>query len=215
MHIAVRWETPATCSHTRQDSSLVYGTSWLLLIQFSNEANYIVLRPSHFFSVSSSSPITHQQIMDTQPPQPGERRSKSSRLAGTRSDTSLIGTEQERRHQLVHRDAADAATRNIILDAHFTIVSRTGTSKNTKQHAVGDTYMHSMVNGHRLYVQWTEGVSRELRDQYITGCNGKLPYSTKAIVRKGCEIEHHDVVSSGIFADEFPDKHPRGWTKQP
>jgi len=153
--------------------------------------------------------------MDTQPPQPGERRSKSSRLAGTRSDTSLIGTEQERRHQLVHRDAADAATRNIILDAHFTIVSRTGRSKNTKQHAVGDTYMHSMVNGHRLYVQWTEGVSRELRDQYITGRNGKLPYSTKAIVRKVCEIEYHEVVSSGIFADEFPDKHPRGWTKQP
>jgi len=29
-----------------------------------------------------------------------------------------------------------------------------------------------------------------------------------------CEIEHHDVVSSGIFADEFADKHPREWKKQ-
>jgi hypothetical protein len=28
------------------------------------------------------------------------------------------------------------------------------------------------------------------------------------------ETEHHDVVSSGIFADEFPDKRPREWTKQ-
>jgi len=28
------------------------------------------------------------------------------------------------------------------------------------------------------------------------------------------EIEHHDIVSSGIFADEFPDKRPREWTKQ-
>jgi hypothetical protein len=28
------------------------------------------------------------------------------------------------------------------------------------------------------------------------------------------EIEHHDVVSSGIFADEFPDKHPREKIKQ-
>ena len=28
------------------------------------------------------------------------------------------------------------------------------------------------------------------------------------------EIEHHDVVSSGIFTDEFPDKHPWEWTRQ-
>ena len=28
------------------------------------------------------------------------------------------------------------------------------------------------------------------------------------------EIEHHDVVSSGIFAGEFHDKGPWEWTKQ-
>jgi hypothetical protein len=38
--------------------------------------------------------------------------------------------------------------------------------------------------------------------------------STKAFVRTVCEIEHHDVVSSGIFEDEFRDKGPREWTKQ-
>jgi hypothetical protein len=27
-------------------------------------------------------------------------------------------------------------------------------------------------------------------------------------------IEHHDVVSSGILVDEFPDEHPGEWTKQ-
>jgi hypothetical protein len=27
-------------------------------------------------------------------------------------------------------------------------------------------------------------------------------------------MEHDDVVSSGIFADEFSTKHPRGWAKQ-
>jgi len=27
-------------------------------------------------------------------------------------------------------------------------------------------------------------------------------------------IEHHDVVSSGIIADEIWDKHPREWKKQ-
>jgi len=35
-----------------------------------------------------------------------------------------------------------------------------------------------------------------------------------AIVRTVHEITHHDEVSSGIFADEFSDKHPRQWTKQ-
>jgi len=36
----------------------------------------------------------------------------------------------------------------------------------------------------------------------------------KAFIRTVCEIEHHDVISSGIFADEFGDKGPREWTKQ-
>jgi hypothetical protein len=36
----------------------------------------------------------------------------------------------------------------------------------------------------------------------------------KAFVRKVCEIEHHDVVSSGIFVEEFHCKGPREWTKQ-
>jgi len=35
-----------------------------------------------------------------------------------------------------------------------------------------------------------------------------------AFVRTVHQIEHHDVVSSGIFADEFPAKRPREWTKQ-
>jgi hypothetical protein len=33
-------------------------------------------------------------------------------------------------------------------------------------------------------------------------------------VRTVREIKHHDVVSSGIFADEFPDKHPHEWSKE-
>jgi hypothetical protein len=37
---------------------------------------------------------------------------------------------------------------------------------------------------------------------------------TKGFVRTVREIEHHDVVSSGIFADEFPDRRPREWMKE-
>ena len=55
---------------------------------------------------------------------------------------------------------------------------------------------------------------REQRNEFIAAHNGKHPWSTKAFVRKVREIEHNDVVSSGIFADDFPDKHPREWTKQ-
>jgi hypothetical protein len=28
-----------------------------------------------------------------------------------------------------------------------------------------------------------------------------------------CEIEHHDVVISGRFADEFPEQNPHKWKK--
>jgi hypothetical protein len=57
-------------------------------------------------------------------------------------------------------------------------------------------------------------VHGELRNEFIAAHNWKPPWSTKAFVRKVCKIEHHDVVSSGSFADEFPDKRPREWTKQ-
>jgi len=36
----------------------------------------------------------------------------------------------------------------------------------------------------------------------------------RGIFRTVCNIEHHDVISSGISVYEFPDKHPCEWTKQ-
>jgi len=85
--------------------------------------------------------------MDTQPPQPGQSGSKSSRLAGSLSNTLLIGTQKERRHQLVHREAANAATKNMTQDAHVKIVHMTGSCTNKKQHAVGFDVIHTVVNG--------------------------------------------------------------------
>jgi len=58
------------------------------------------------------------------------------------------------------------------------------------------------------------GVRRELQNEFIAAHNGKPPWLTDAFVPTVREIEHHDVVSLGIIADEFPDKHPREWTKQ-
>jgi len=87
LHIVRRRATLACYSYRQQDSSWVLGTCWLLLIPFWHDANYIFLRTSHFFSLSSSSSILHQKIMDTQPPQPGERGSKSSQLVGATFNT--------------------------------------------------------------------------------------------------------------------------------
>jgi hypothetical protein len=90
--------------------------------------------------------------MDTQPPQPGPSGSKSGQLADASSNMSLIGTQQERRHQLVHRKAADAATKHMTEDAHLKIVRKTGHSTNKKQHAVGCEYLHTAVNSRQLTV---------------------------------------------------------------
>ena len=151
--------------------------------------------------------------MDAQPPQPGPSGSKSSRLAGASSNTSLIGKQQERRYKFVHHDSANAPTQNMTQDAHLKIFHETGSSTNTKQHAVGCEYIHTVVNGRQLTVYYTAGVRQERCDQFIATRNVKPPWSSKAFVRTVPEIEHHEVVSSGIFLDKFPDYHPCEWTK--
>jgi len=151
--------------------------------------------------------------MDTQPPGPGPSGSKCSRLAGTSSNTLLIGTHQDHRHQLVNRNTANAATKHMTQDAHFNIVCKTGSSTNKKQLAVGFEYIHTVVNSSRLTVYHTVGVHRELRDQILAARNGKPPWSTKAFTHTVRQIDHLDVVSSGISPDKFPDKYPREWTK--
>ena len=118
LQIAGWWETPVTSSDTQRNSSWVQQSCWLLLIPFWHLANYTVLRASHFFSLSSSSPIPHQQIMVTQPPLPGQSGSNSSLFAGATSNTGILVTQQEHRHQVIHRDAANGATQHMTQDAH-------------------------------------------------------------------------------------------------
>jgi hypothetical protein len=138
--------------------------------------------------------------MDTQPPQQGPSGSKSSRIPGASSNTPVIGTQQECRQQLVHRDAANAATKDMTQDAPLTIVCQTGSSPNKKQHAVQCDYIIMVVNGHQFTVYYTAGVCREPRDPFIAACNGKPPWSSKAFDLTVRTIKHHDVFSSGIVA---------------
>jgi len=90
--------------------------------------------------------------METQPPPPGESVSNTGQLAGATSNTYILGTQRKRRHKLVHRDAANAATKHMTQDAHLKIVRKTGNSKNMKQHAVGCEYIHIVAEGSKLTV---------------------------------------------------------------
>jgi hypothetical protein len=88
--------------------------------------------------------------MNTQPPPEGESGSNTGRLAGATSNMELLGTQQERSHKLVHREAANVATKHMTQDAHLKIFRKTGSSKNQKQHAVGCKYILVMANGGQL-----------------------------------------------------------------
>jgi hypothetical protein len=58
------------------------------------------------------------------------------------------------------------------------------------------------------------GVGRELHDHVFAVSNWNPPWSAKAFERTVREIEHHDVVRSGIVVDDIREKHLREWTKQ-
>jgi len=73
-------------------------------------------------------------------------------MAGDTSNPVILGTQQQRRHKLVHHDAANAATKHMIQDAHLKIIRKTGISKNKKQHTVGCDYNHTDANDGRLTV---------------------------------------------------------------
>jgi len=73
-------------------------------------------------------------------------------LAGATSSTEILGTQQERRHKLVHRDTADAATKHMTQDAYLKIVRKTGSRRNKKQHVVGCEYIDIYAIGGLLTV---------------------------------------------------------------
>jgi len=88
--------------------------------------------------------------MTTQTPQTGESGSESSEMTGASFNVALQGTQQQRRHQWVHRKAANVATENMTQDTHLKIVCKTSSSTNKKQHAIGCKYVHIMVDGRQL-----------------------------------------------------------------
>jgi hypothetical protein len=90
--------------------------------------------------------------MDTQPPPPGESGSNTGRLADAISSTEILGSQQERKPKLVHRNAANGATKHMTQDAHLKIVRKTRSGKNKMQHAVGCEYILIAANGGQLTI---------------------------------------------------------------
>ena len=80
--------------------------------------------------------IPPQQVMAPGILQPGAIEAELSWTTGGSNNAPPSETQQQLRHQLVHRDAAIVATENMTQDAHLRIVRQTGSSKNTKQHAI-------------------------------------------------------------------------------
>jgi hypothetical protein len=83
---------------------------------------------------------------------PAEIGAESSRTTGASHNAPLGETQQQRRHQLVHRDAAIVATETITQDAHLKQVCKTGISMNMKQHAIGCESIHICVNDSQLKI---------------------------------------------------------------
>jgi len=65
-------------------------------------------------------------------PQQGESGTESSRTTGASSNMPPAETQLQPRHHLAHRDAANAATENMNLDAQLNIVHTSGSSRNKK-----------------------------------------------------------------------------------
>jgi len=136
LQIAGPLESPAPRSDRQKDIPWVEHASWQSFIPLWPVAYYIFLRTFHF-SLSSSSPFPQPQDMAQQAPPPGVIQSESNRTSGPLPNAPLAETKPQRRHQLVHRDAAIAATEIIALDAHLNMLRKTRHSYNTQQHAIG------------------------------------------------------------------------------
>jgi hypothetical protein len=68
--------------------------------------------------------------------QSGVIQSELSRTAGASSNAPLAEIQLQRRHQLVHHDAAIAATENMAQEEHLKKVYQTERSNNMQQRAI-------------------------------------------------------------------------------
>jgi hypothetical protein len=71
-----------------------------------------------------------------------------------------------------------------------------------------------MVSDGQLTAGNKVGICIQLCNKFIFACNGKPRWSTKVILATVREFKHHDVLSPGIFTDEFHYNCPPEWIYQ-
>jgi len=138
---------------------------------------------------------------------------ESSQTTGASNNAPPSVRQQQHRHHFVHCDNMIVATDNTSKDTDLKVVRYTGGNMNEKRHVIGCESIHIDVDNGQLTVQQEAGVRRELLDQFIAARNWKPPWLNHALVRTVREIEDHNALSSGHFADQFGDKCPRECTK--
>jgi len=77
-------------------------------------------------------------------------------MMGASSNMPSAETQLQHRHQLVHSDAAIAATGNMTLDEPTKMAHNTRNNKNQKEHAHRCAYMQIEVDCRQLMI-WHEG----------------------------------------------------------
>jgi len=95
-HIAILWAVGTLCNPLLFESEFIRSITHMLAANYSILTWCVMLRTTHFLSLSYSSPIPNQLILNRHPPQLYPSGSKSRRMACARSNTLLIGTHQER-----------------------------------------------------------------------------------------------------------------------
>jgi hypothetical protein len=83
---------------------------------------------------------------------PGASGAELSRQTGASRNAPHGETQQERRHQLFHRDAAIGATENVSQHAQLKKVLKTASSKIKKQDAIECESIHISVNDLQLRI---------------------------------------------------------------
>jgi hypothetical protein len=81
--------------------------------------------------------LPQPQVMAPEAHQPGAIGSESSQTAGISTNVPSGVTQQQRGHQLVHRNAAIVDTKNLTQEAHLETVRKAGSRKNQMQQAMG------------------------------------------------------------------------------
>jgi len=95
---------------------------------------------------------SQQQVMASWTPQTGATVSESSRATDASSNAPPGEAQLYVRHQLVHCDAAIAATENITHNAHLKMIRHSRSSTKRKQHAIRCEQLHIVIGGGQLAI---------------------------------------------------------------